>query len=182
MKKLGTQSYQLENNVSILETACIVGPKEKDGPLAKYFDKCIDDEFWGEESWEKAESKFVKETAELVINKSGLAVKDVDMCFAGDLINQCISSSFGLRDLNIPFFGVFGACSTFVETNLLGSIMIDGGFARKCFMYLLKSLLQCRKTISFSIRIRKSTSTFFTMDRHSSRKYNSNKRWKQSLY
>ena len=137
MKKIGTQSYQLERNVSILETACIGGPKEKDGPLAKYFDKCIDDEFWGEESWEKAESKFVKETAELVIHKSGLAVKNIDMCFAGDLINQCISSSFGLRDLNIPFFGVFGACSTFVETNLLGSSMIDGGFARKRFMCLL---------------------------------------------
>ena len=107
MKKIGLQSYKLENPIFIKETASIVGPKEKDGPLAKYFDKCIDDEFWGEESWEKAESKFVKETSDLVINKSGLPTKAIDMCFAGDLINQCIASSFGLRNLNIPFFGVF---------------------------------------------------------------------------
>ncbi len=126
MKKIGNQSYVLDGNVSIKSTACIVGPKEKDGPLSKYFDKCVEDEFWGEETWEKAESKFIKETAELAINKAGIATNSIDFCFAGDLINQCTCSSFGLRDLNIPFFGVFGACSTFVETNLLASLVIDG--------------------------------------------------------
>lgn len=129
MKKIGKQSYKLENPVAIVNTATIVGPKEKEGPLSKYFDKCIGDEFWGEKTWEKAESKFVKETSNLVINKSGISTNQIDFCFAGDLINQCISSSFGLRDLNIPFFGVFGACSTFVESNLLGAISIDGDFA-----------------------------------------------------
>jgi stage V sporulation protein AD len=104
MKKIGNGSFLVEKPVAIVNTACIVGPKEKAGPLAGYFDKCQDDEFWGEETWEKAESKFVKETANLAINKSGIPVKDIDFCFAGDLINQCISSSFGLRDLNIPFF------------------------------------------------------------------------------
>jgi len=153
MKKIGTQSYQLEHNVSILETACIVGPKEKDGPLASYFDKCIEDEFWGEETWEKAESKFVKETAELVIHKSGLAVKDIDMCFAGDLINQCISSSFGLRDLNIPFFGIFGACSTFVESNLLGSIMIDGGFANHVLCACSSHFCSAEKQFRFPLEL-----------------------------
>ena len=153
VKKIGNQSYQLENNVSILNTACIVGPKEKDGPLAKYFDKCIDDEFWGEESWEKAESKFVKETAELAINKAGLAVKEIDMCFAGDLINQCISSSFGLRDLNIPFFGLFGACSTFVETNLLGSTMIDGGFAHNILCACSSHFCSAEKQFRFPLEL-----------------------------
>lgn len=104
MKKIGNQSYMLENPVAIVNTACIVGPKEKEGPLNKYFDKSLDDEFFGEESWEKAESRFIKETVSLAINKSGIATKDIDFCFAGDLINQCISSTFGLRDLNIPFF------------------------------------------------------------------------------
>ena len=84
---------------------------------------------FGEESWEKAESRFIKETVSLAINKSGIATKDFDFCFAGDLINQCISSSFGLRDLSIPFFGIFGACSTFVESMILGAISIDGNFA-----------------------------------------------------
>ena len=115
MERLGSQTVKLNNPVSILETASIVGPKESDGPIAKYFDKALDDEFWQEKTWEKAESKFIKETVGLNIVKSNISAKDIDYCFAGDLLNQCISSSFGLRDLSIPFFGIFGACSTFVE-------------------------------------------------------------------
>ena len=129
MKKIGNQSYKLTNPVSILQTASIVGPKESDGPLAKYFDKCLEDEFWGESSWEKAESKIIKETTNLAITKSGIASNEFDFCFAGDLLNQCISSCFGLREMNIPFFGVFGACSTFIESLILGSMTIDGDFA-----------------------------------------------------
>ena len=129
MKKMGKQSYILQDPVSIISTASIVGPKEKDGPLNKYFDASIDDEFWGEKSWEKAESKFIKEAANTAISKAKISSADLDFCFAGDLLNQCISSSFGLRDSNIPYFGVFGACSTFVESMILGSICIDGNFA-----------------------------------------------------
>ena len=153
MKKIGNQSYELQTPVTVLSTACIVGPKEKDGPLNKYFDKCIDDEFWGEESWEKAESKFVKETSNLAINKSGIAVKNIDFCFAGDLINQCISSSFGLRDLNIPFFGIFGACSTFVESNLLGSIAIDGGFAQNVLCTSSSHFCSAEKQFRFPLEL-----------------------------
>ena len=122
MKKLGTQTIRLERPPSILETASIVGPKEAEGPLAKYFDKCLEDEFWGEKSWEKAESKIIKETVNLVISKSGISNQEIDICFAGDLLNQCISSNFGLRDTNVPFFGKFGACSTFVESMSLAAI------------------------------------------------------------
>ena len=137
MQKLGKQTILFDTPINIISAASIVGPKEGDGPLAKYFDKRLEDEFWQEKTWEKAESKIIKETVNISISKSGLSSQDINYCFAGDLLNQCISSSFGLRDLNIPFFGVFGACSTFVETNLLGSSMIDGGFARKRFMCLL---------------------------------------------
>ena len=97
---------------------------------AKYFDQCIDDEFWGEKSWEKAESKFIKETVNMAIAKSGISSNQIDFCFAGDLLNQCISSSFGLRELNIPFFGVFGACSTFIESMCLGSVFVESGAAQ----------------------------------------------------
>ena len=131
MKKIGNQTYILKNPVTILNTASIVGPKEKDGPLNQYFDNCLEDEFWGESSWEKAESKFIKETINTAISKANIAYSDLDFCFAGDLLNQCISSSFGIRDSNIPFFGVFGACSTFVESIILGSMTIDGDFATK---------------------------------------------------
>ena len=127
MKKLGKQSIQFDNPPSILEAATIVGPKEAEGPIAKYFDKCLEDEFWGEKTWEKAESKIIKETVNTVIAKSGIPSDSIDYCFAGDLLNQCISSSFGLRELNIPFFGIFGACSTFVEGLSLAAIFADSG-------------------------------------------------------
>ena len=130
MKKVGKQTISFDAPPIILETASIVGPKESEGPMAKYFDQCLTDEFWGEKTWEKAESKIIKETVNTVISKSGIPSKDIDFCFAGDLLNQCISSSFGLRALNIPFFGVFGACSTFVESMCLGSVFIESGAAK----------------------------------------------------
>ena len=126
MNKIGLQTIKFDNPITILATASIVGPKEGDGPLSKYFDQCLEDEFWGEKTWEKAESKIIRETVNLAITKSGLPAKDIDFCFAGDLLNQCISSSFGLRELNIPYFGIFGACSTFIEGLCLGSVFLDG--------------------------------------------------------
>lgn len=129
MEKVGKQTIKFNNPPTIVDCASIVGPKESQGPLAKYFDQTLDDEFWGEKTWEKAESKIIKETVNTVISKSGIPTSEIDCMFAGDLLNQCISSSFGLRELNIPFFGVFGACSTFVESITLGSMTIDGDFA-----------------------------------------------------
>lgn len=127
MKRIGSQTIKFDTPPTILETASIVGPKEAEGPMAKYFDQCLEDEFWGEKTWEKAESKIIKETVNTVITKSNIPATEIDYCFAGDLLNQCISSSFGLRELSIPFFGVFGACSTFVESMCLSSVFIEGG-------------------------------------------------------
>lgn len=127
MQKIGKQTIKFDNPPTISQTACIVGPKEAEGPLAKYFDQCLEDEFWGENSWEKAESKIIKETVNTLISKSGIPSDKIDYCFAGDLLNQCISSSFGLRELNIPFFGIFGACSTFVEGMSLSAILAESG-------------------------------------------------------
>ena len=125
MQKLGKQTIKFDTPPVITEVASIVGPKEADGPLAKYFDQCLEDEFWGEKTWEKSESKIIRETVNMAIAKSGISITDIEYCFAGDLLNQCISSSFGLRDLNIPFLGIFGACSTFVEGLSLGSIITE---------------------------------------------------------
>ena len=107
MKKIGSQSIKFDNPITILETASIVGPKEAEGPMAEYFDKCLEDEFWGEKTWEKAESKLIREAVNSSIVKSKISADKIDYCFAGDLLNQCISSSFGLRELNVPFFGIF---------------------------------------------------------------------------
>ena len=153
MKKIGKQTFKLSNPVSIKETASIVGPKESNGPLAKYFDKCIEDEFYGESSWEKAESKFIKSATEMLIAKSGISNKDIDFCFAGDLLNQCISSCFGLRETNIPFFGIFGACSTFVESLILGAISIDGNFAKNVLCAVSSHFCSAEKQFRFPLEL-----------------------------
>lgn len=127
MKKIGNQTFVLDNPISILETSSIVGRKEAEGPLSQYFDVCLEDEFFGEESWEKAESKMIKTAVETVLKKSNLSAHQIDCLFSGDLLNQCISTSFGIRDFEIPFFGIFGACSTFVEGLILGSSFLDSG-------------------------------------------------------
>lgn len=138
---------------TILQTATIVGPKEAEGPLAKYFDQCLEDEFWGEKSWEKAESKIIKETVSTLISKSGIAPTDIDYCFAGDLLNQCISSTFGLRDSNIPLFGIFGACSTFVEGLGLGSVFAESGAANKVLCAASSHFCSAEKQFRFPLEL-----------------------------
>ena len=153
MQKIGKQTIKFNNTPTITSTACIVGPKESNGPLAKYFDKCLDDEFWGEKTWEKAESKIIKETTNLAISKSNISSQNIDYCFAGDLLNQCISSSFGLRETNIPFFGVFGACSTFVESLILGSIFIDGETATNVLCATSSHFCSAEKQFRFPLEL-----------------------------
>lgn len=128
-KRLGKQTIKLKNPPSINSTASIVGPKEGKGPLRLYFDDIIQDEMWGEKSWEKAESKLMRETLAKLLKKAGKSPGDINYIIAGDLLNQCISANFGLRESEIPFFGIYGACSTMAESLSLGSMLIDGDFA-----------------------------------------------------
>ena len=153
MKRIGTQTIKFDTPPTILETASIVGPKESEGPMAKYFDQCLDDEFWGEKTWEKAESKIIKETVSTVISKSNIPATQIDYCFAGDLLNQCISSSFGLRELNIPFFGVFGACATFVESMCLGSVFIESGAAQNVLCATSSHFCSAEKQFRFPLEL-----------------------------
>lgn len=153
MERLGKQTIKFQNPVTITNTASIVGPKEAGGPMAKYFDQCLEDEFWGEKTWEKAESKIIKETVNMVISKSGIPAKNIDYCFAGDLLNQCISSSFGLRELNIPFFGVFGACSTFAESLCLGSIVTSSGGAQNVLCAASSHFCSAEKQFRFPLEL-----------------------------
>ena len=153
MKKIGKQTIQFINSPVILNTASIVGPKESQGPLAKYFDKCLEDEFWGETSWEKAESKMIKEAANQAVNKSNLSFSNIDYCFAGDLLNQCISSNFGLRDLNIPYLGIFGACSTFVEGLILSSVFVASGVASNTLCAVSSHFCSAEKQFRFPLEL-----------------------------
>ncbi|MBE7011081.1 MAG: stage V sporulation protein AD [Ruminococcaceae bacterium] len=129
-KRIGKQTVKLTQPISIISSANIVGKKEGEGPLSQYFDTIMSDATWGESSWEKAESKMQNEALSHAIQKASLTPDDIDYVLAGDLLNQCISSSFALRDLSIPFFGIYGACSTMAETISLGSMLLDGDFAK----------------------------------------------------
>ena len=153
MTKIGLQTIKFDSAPYILETSSIVGPKEAEGPLAKYFDQCLEDEFWGEKTWEKAESKIIKENVNALVSKSGIASTDIDYCFAGDLLNQCISSSFGLRETNIPFFGIFGACSTFAEGICLGSTFVDAHAANNVICATSSHFCSAEKQFRFPLEL-----------------------------
>lgn len=131
IKKIGSGTFNLANPVSILNYSTIVGEKEKNGPLGSYFPLYSDDEYFGQDSFEKAETFMQKEVLNHVIQKSGFSANDVDFIFAGDLLNQCIGSNYSVRDIDVQFFGLYGACSTMAEAMILASMVIDGGFANK---------------------------------------------------
>ena len=153
MKKLGKQTIKFDHPPSIISTASIVGPKESTGPLAKYFDKCLDDEFFGEKTWEKAESKIIRETANIAVSKTNLSFSDIDYCFAGDLLNQCISSTFGFRDSNIPFIGLFGACSTFVESLINASVFISSNVGKTALCAVSSHFCSAEKQFRFPLEL-----------------------------
>lgn len=126
-KRLGTQTVVLDKQPIILSGAAIVGKKEGDGPLARYFDDIIDDEYAGEKTFEAAESRILRDTFTKALEKSGKAAADINVILSGDLLNQCTAASYAFRDANIPFLGLFGACSTMSESLTIGSMLIDGG-------------------------------------------------------
>ena len=153
MKKIGSQTISFDNPSTILEVSSIVGPKEAQGPLAEYFDLCLEDEFWGEKTWEKAESKLMKEAVNTAISKSNIPQNDIEYVFAGDLINQCITSFLGLKEINIPLFGIFGACSTFVEGLCLGSIFTSSGIAKNVLCATSSHFCSAEKQFRFPLEL-----------------------------
>ena len=128
-KRIGKQTVRFDKKVYIKGSAAICGTKENEGPIGSDFDIIMPDAEWNEETWEKTESKMQREAVKLAVQKAGLNLSDIKYIFAGDLLNQCIGAGFGLRELDIPFFGVYGACSTMIESLSLSAAMIDGGFA-----------------------------------------------------
>jgi len=130
-KKRGKQTVVFDNPPIIASYASMVGPKEGEGPWGKDFDLIMPDYLLGENTWEKAENKMLKETIELSLNKCGLNTEDAEVLLAGDLLNQLVSANFAAAQLNIPYLGMYGACSTMVESILVGSMLIDGGFFQR---------------------------------------------------
>ena len=129
MKKSGKRTIIFENRPSILGYASVVGKKEHEGPLSEEFDFYTEDSFFGEKTFEKAESKLQKTAVKIALEKARLEEKDIDNIFAGDLLNQCIGSSFGLKEFGIPFIGLYGACSTMSLSAGLAALFVDSGAA-----------------------------------------------------
>ncbi len=131
MKRIGERTLEFEYLPVILSHAAIGGKKEAQGPLGADFDQTFQDTSLNLESWEKAEAQLQKEAVTTALSKAGLKSGEVDMIFAGDLLNQCISSTFGLLDFRIPFLGQYGACSTMAQALLMASVMVESGAARR---------------------------------------------------
>ncbi|CEN80321.1 stage V sporulation protein AD [Paraclostridium sordellii] len=127
--RIGKRTVELKNKPTIISTSSIVGPKESDGPLKDYFDIKIDDDLYGEKSWEFAESKMVQTVVQHAVSKVNKSISDVNYMVAGDLLNQLLSTSFAAREVSIPFLGVYGACSTMAQSLSIGAMIVDGGFA-----------------------------------------------------
>lgn len=129
MKKTGT-TYTFDDPPRVLSYASVVGKKEGEGPLSRGFDYISDDNSFGEQSWEKAESRMMSMAFERVLSKGQMTPQQLGCVMGGDLLNQCISTTFALRPSNVQFFGLYGACSTMAEGLLLSACMVDGGFER----------------------------------------------------
>jgi len=130
MKRIGKFTVEFENKPAIISSGCIVGKKESEGPLKNDFDEFKTDSLFGQDTFEQAESFLQKRALEIALKKSNLNEKNIDLIFAGDLLNQCIGSSFGLKEKNIPFVGLYGACSTMALSLIMASMSVSCGFAK----------------------------------------------------
>ena len=131
MKRLGKRTLEFRLPPTILSHGAVGGKKEAEGPLGGDFDQTFQDTTLQEESWEKAEAQLQKEAVAQALSKAGARPEEVDFILAGDLLNQCISSTFGLLDFGIPFLGQYGACSTMAQTLLLAAVLVESGAARR---------------------------------------------------
>ncbi len=122
--------FRFSKGIKVLSSATVAGKKEKQGPLGKYIDIYCDDEKLGKDNWEEAESEMSRMALETALSKAGLCESSIDILIAGDLMNQCTSSSYGLATFDIPYFGLYGACSTFAEGIMIAGVMIESGFAK----------------------------------------------------
>ena len=128
-KRVGKQTLYLPSAPAVLGYAAVAGKKEGEGPLRERFDYIGEDSYFGEKSWEKAESHMLKQCFELACDKAKLPPSELDYVLAGDLLNQCVSSAFAMRDCSVPYLGLYGACSTMAEGLSLAALLVDGGYS-----------------------------------------------------
>ena len=130
LNRIGQHTMVLPNRPRIVSSAAIAGKKEGEGPLHTDFDQIVDDDLFGEETWEKAESRFQYTAADLAVRKAGLTSDQLDAALGGDLLNQIMAAAMAVRELHVPFIGLYGACSTMAESLCIASLLVDGGYLR----------------------------------------------------
>lgn len=128
-KRIGKQTVALPSCPGLISWASVAGQKEKEGPYGGKFDQILPDELNGEQSFENAERAMLETAITLCAQKTGRTPQDAQMLLSGDLLNQIISAGFAARNLGIPFYGLYGACSTMSESLSIGGMLADGGFA-----------------------------------------------------
>lgn len=162
----GAQSIVFTKAPYLLSAASVAGSKEAQGPLGKYFDLTNEDDLFGAETWEEAESNMQKEACVLALGKSHVDPKSVRYLFGGDLLRQGIATSMGVEDLQIPIFGLYGACSTSGGTGI-SSNECGSRIRRLHAGSNIQPFRKCRERISISVRICEPETTFRTLDRDS---------------
>lgn len=146
----------------IVGAAGVVGKTEGEGPLSQHFDYIFTNDGMGESTWESAEKALCKKAMDIAIVKSGLTPSDIEIAFGGDLVNQCTPSAFGMKDFNIPFAGLFGACSTFALGLALAALTVDEIFTTMRrrrpprISVLRKNSSECRLNTALSVHPRRS--------------------------
>lgn len=120
------------SNASIASFASVAGKVEGEGPYGDEFDELLDDNKGNADTWEQAEAQLQQKALKHAMDKAGLCPEKMDLIFAGDLLNQCTGSSYGLKEFYIPFLGVYGACSTFAESLLLAASVVNAGYVDNC--------------------------------------------------
>ena len=131
-ERIGEYTITLSSRPTVWSSAAVVGKKEGEGPLGNVFDAVFTDVTMGESSWEKAESALQKHAFAHALNKAGIAPSQVQCVFAGDLLNQCVASAFGIRDNGVPLLGQYGACSTMAQTLAMAAVFVDSGAMDLC--------------------------------------------------
>ena len=166
----GEQSICFEKPPYLFVSASVAGKKEGEGPLGEKIDLICEDPMLGEENWEKAESMLQIKAIQLALEKAGKMPQQIRYIFAGDLLGQLIATSFGVEELEIPLFGLYGACSTCGDP-------VTGGNDGKCRVCRsgtcrdFQPLWKCGKAVSISARIRESKTSFCDLDRHRKRSF-----------
>ncbi len=149
--RLGAASIAFSQPLYIESAASIVSQKEADGPLGDLFDLVCEDPMFGCDTWESAESTLQKETATQAISKAGLSSEDIHLMFAGDLLAQTSATCFGSAGLGIPFYGLYGACSTIGEALSLGSLALTAGFGTRVLCATSSHFASAEKEFRFPL-------------------------------